>query len=79
VCNGIFIFGLSKILWVEAIHRIPITKTISLACIQPLLTMIFAYFFLRQSATVVQLLSLVPMAVGMLLLTRRSKVEILVD
>ncbi|MDD5054661.1 MAG: DMT family transporter [Candidatus Peribacteraceae bacterium] len=74
--NGIFAFGLAKVFWIEAIHRIPITKTIAFSCIQPLLTILFAYLFLRQSATVVQLLSFVPMAAGMFLLMRSPGTEI---
>lgn len=69
--GGFFLMGLSKILWIEAIHRLPITQTISVASIQPLFTMLFAYVLLNQAPEWVQLLSLPPIAVGMYLLTKK--------
>lgn len=69
--GGFFLMGLSKILWIEAIHRLPITQTISVASIQPLFTMFFAYALLHQAPEWVQLLSLPPIAVGMYLLTKK--------
>ena len=69
--GGFLLMGLSKILWIEAIHRLPITQTISVASIQPLFTMLFAYVLLHQAPEWVQLLSLPPIAVGMYLLTKK--------
>lgn len=67
--NGILLLGLSKIFWIEAIHRMPVTKAISLASIGPAFTLIFAYFILGEIPTVWQLLGLVPIISGVLLLT----------
>ncbi len=72
VLGGILLMGVSKILWIEAIHRLPITQTISVASIQPLFTMFFAYIVLHQAPEWLQLLSLPPIAVGMYLLTRKQ-------
>ena len=69
--NGIFIFGFSKIFWTEGIHRIPITKAISLSLINPLLTLIFAWFVLKEVPTTWQILSFIPIAAGIYLLTKK--------
>ncbi len=73
--GGFLLMGLSKILWIEAIHRLPITQTISIASIQPLFTMLFAYLLLGQSPQWMQLLSLPPIALGMFLLTKKPAIE----
>ena len=73
VVNGCVLFGFSKILWVEGIHRIPVTKAASLASIAPIFTIIFSYFFLKQSPTVWQLTAFVPIFFGLFLLTADKK------
>lgn len=72
---GFIILGLSKILWIEAIHRLPITQTISIAAIQPLLTMLYALVILGTHPSVSQFYSLPPMILGMFLLTRKRGVR----
>ncbi len=72
---GFVLMGFSKILWIEAIHRLPITQTISIVSIQPLFTLFFAYLFLSQQPEWTQLLSLPPLALGMYLLTKKRGVE----
>ncbi len=67
--NGFLILGLSKIFWIEGIHRISVTKSNALSAVTPALTLLLAYIFLRQNPTVWQLLALVPMALGVWLLT----------
>ena len=67
--NGILFLGLSKILWVEAIHRISVTKAIALNVIRPFLTLVFAWIVLAQAPSAAQFLSLVPFLFGVLLLT----------
>jgi drug/metabolite transporter (DMT)-like permease len=71
--NGVFLFGLSKILWLEAIHRISVVKANAITCIGPLFTIIFAYFLLKQSPTVWQLLAILPLAIGVIILTKPTK------
>lgn len=71
--NGLIVLGFAKILWVEAIHRLPITQTISLSMIYPLLTMLFAFLMLGEEPTWIQFSAFVPMAIGMWLLTRTTK------
>lgn len=70
--SGIFLFGLSKILWIEAVHRLPITKTVALTEIEVVLTLLFAYLLLDQPVTAKQILGVLPMMVGLFLLTKKS-------
>ncbi len=68
--NGILLLGFSKILWVEGIHRIPITKAISIEAVTPLFTLLVAWLVLLETPSILQILSLVPIATGMWLLTK---------
>jgi len=75
VLNGVLVFGISKVLWVEAIHRISVTKASALASLAPLLTMLFAWILLKQEPTIWQLASFVPFFLGVLLLTGHLKLH----
>lgn len=71
--NGVILFGLTKILWVETIFRIGVTKAIAMSCVSPLFTLLFAFVILQEAPTLIQLVS-VPFAVaGVYLLTRNAK------
>jgi drug/metabolite transporter (DMT)-like permease len=67
--NGILILGVAKLFWIEAIHRISVTKSVALESVTPFFTLIFAWFILRDAPTVWQLSSLVPLVLGVFLLT----------
>jgi len=67
--NGIFILGIGKVLWLEAIHRIDVTKANALSSINPLFTLLFAWILLNDSPTLWQLCALLPMALGIILLS----------
>jgi len=67
--NGILLLGFEKMLWIEGIHRISVTKASALTCIAPLVTLLFAWPILHQLPNVWQLASLVPFVLGVLLLT----------
>ena len=71
--NGILLLGISKILYIEAIHRIPVPKAIALNSITPLLTLLFAWPLLGQTPNIWQIISLVPIFFGVLLLTDNMK------
>jgi len=71
--NGIVVLGFSRILWIEAIHRIPVTKAQALASIAPLFTLLFAWLLLHQVPNVWQLSAVVPLILGTLLLTDHIK------
>lgn len=60
--NGILLLGLSKILWIEGIHRISVMKANALNSISPLLTLIFAWVFLQNFPTIWQILSFIPIS-----------------
>ena len=72
--NGFVLLGFSKILWIEGIHRIQISKAISLSSINPAITLFFAFVILHQRPTLFQVLGLVPIMAGVWLLTRRNLV-----
>ncbi len=67
--NGLVLLGFSKILWLEAIHRISVTKAVSLSSITPLFTLFFAFLILKEIPTAWQLTAFVPLFLGILLLT----------
>ena len=67
--NGFLLLGLSKLFWIEAIHRVTVTKATALSSIAPFFTLLVAWIVLNQMPTVYQLFSLVPFVLGTLLLT----------
>lgn len=71
--NGVFLFGLSKILWVEGIHRISVTKANALSSISPLFTIFFAWILLQNTPTIWQLLAIIPMSLGVIFLGKPGK------
>lgn len=73
--NGILLLGFSKVLWIEAIHRMTVTKATALASLTPFVTLIVAWSVLGQVPTVWQLLSLVPLVLGVLLLTDQIRIK----
>ena len=73
VLIGLLIFGLSKILWMEALHRVSITKLSAMFAIIPMLTLFFAYFYLHEVPEFRQLLGVLPVLLGGYLLTKPVK------
>jgi len=69
--NGVFILGLSTLLWVEGIHRIPVTKANALSSLGPLITLLFAWIIFKTSPTSWQLLSFIPMFIGVILISKK--------
>lgn len=67
--SGVVALGLEKVLWIEAIHRISVTKAQALVSISPFFTLLVAWLVLAQTPTLAQLLSLIPFILGTLLLT----------
>jgi len=70
--NGIILLGLSKIFWVEAIHRVSVTKANALSSVNPVITLIFAWLLLGDIPTIWQLLAPIPMIFGIILLSQRK-------
>ncbi len=73
VAIGFLVFGLSKILWMEALHRVTITKISAMMALVPMMTMIFAYFFLGEVSSFRQMLGVIPVLLGGYMLTREVK------
>ncbi len=69
--SSIFLFTISKILWIEGIHRIPVTKAISLSTISPVFTLFFAYLIFHDVPTLWQVLGFIPMAIGVFLILKK--------
>jgi|WetSurMetagenome_2_1015567.scaffolds.fasta_scaffold20612_4 drug/metabolite transporter (DMT)-like permease len=72
--NGLLLLGLSKILWIEGIHRIPITKANALNSIAPAFTLLFAFFLIGEMPSIWQFLGFLPMLIGIFLLTEYKRV-----
>lgn len=73
--NGFILLGFSKILWIEGIHRISVTKSNALSSISPLVTLFFAWLFLHNIPTKLQIFSVIPMIFGVILLGMNKKKE----
>jgi drug/metabolite transporter (DMT)-like permease len=69
--NGILTFGVFRVLWIEGIHRISVTKASALSALSPLFTLIFAWLILKTAPNAWQLLSFCPMFLGVYLLSKR--------
>lgn len=72
--NGVVLFGFSKILWIESIHRIGVTKSISLQSVSPVFTLLFAFLILKDVPTVAQIIA-VPLAIGGIYFLTRPVVD----
>jgi drug/metabolite transporter (DMT)-like permease len=67
---GILIYVVSKIMWIEALHRTSITKLSAMMGLVPMMTLIFAYFYLNEVPELRQVLGIIPVLVGGYLLTK---------
>ena len=70
--SGFVIMGLAKILWVEAIYNISITKASALGAAAPVFTIFFAYIVLNETPAKLELLSIIPVLLGGYLITRKD-------
>ncbi len=73
--NGVVFLGFEKMLWIEGIHRVSVTKASALVSITPLVTLVLAWIILHQLPNIWQLASLPPFLLGVLLLTDNSKLS----
>lgn len=70
---GLAIFGISKILWMEALHRISITKVSAMVALVPPMTLFFAFIYLDEVPEFRQMLGIIPILIGGYLLTKPNK------
>ena len=72
VLNGVLIFVVSKVLFVEALNLIPITKLLALLSLMPIFTVVAAYFILGEVAMFVQFMGMIPIVIGAYLITKKE-------
>lgn len=71
---GFLVLGLSKVLYIEALHRISITKVSAMLALIPLFTLIFAYFTLNEVPDLRQILGIIPILIGGYLITKPENI-----
>ena len=67
---GILIYVVSKIMWIESLHRISITKVSAMMGLVPMMTLFFAYFYLNEIPELRQVFGIIPVLLGGYLLTK---------
>lgn len=67
---GILIYVVSKIMWIEALHRISITKVSAMLGLVPMMTLFFAYLYLNEVPEFRQIVGIIPVLVGGYLITK---------
>ena len=70
--TGFTVFFIAKMLWVEAIYLLPITKVNALFAFAPLLTMVLAFFILDEVPSYYQILGILPVLIGGYLITQQK-------
>ena len=75
VVNGLLLFGISKVLFVEAIRRIPISKAIAMNSLTPLVALASAWWMLNEPAGWYQWLGCVPLSWGCWLLVSSGRMR----
>ena len=68
IATGIYVAA--KIMWIEALNRITITKLSAMLALMPLFTLVFAYFYLDEVPEVRQMMGIIPVLVGGYLITK---------
>lgn len=71
------IYVISKIMWIEALNRISITKLSAMLALLPVFTLFFAYLYLGEVPDFRQMLGIVPVLVGGYLITKPIKATLL--
>jgi drug/metabolite transporter (DMT)-like permease len=69
--SSVLLFSISKILWIEGIHRISVIKAISLSNISPVFTLLFAYLILHEIPTLWQIIGFIPILIGAFLILKK--------
>ncbi len=67
------IYVAAKIMWIEALNRITITKLSAMLALMPLFTLVFAYFYLGEVPEFRQILGILPVLVGGYFITKPVK------
>ena len=72
---GILVYVVSKIMWIESLHRISITKVSAMMGMVPMMTLFFAYLYLDEIPQLRQVVGIIPVLVGGYLLTKPIDIE----
>ncbi len=64
------VYVAAKIMWIEALNRITITKLSAMLALMPLFTLLFAYLYLGEVPEIRQLMGIVPVLVGGYFITK---------
>ena len=67
--NGVLVLGLSKIFWMEGIHRMTVTRALAIGSLSPIFTIFFAWLLIGNSPSLSQLFALPILVAGVFLLT----------
>ncbi len=71
--NGVLLFGVSKVLFIESVRFIPISKAVAMNSLAPLVTLATAWWLLSEPAAWYQWLGCVPLSWGCWLLVSSRK------
>jgi drug/metabolite transporter (DMT)-like permease len=71
--NGFIFIGFTNLVWIEAIHRIEITKAVSFMTLMPVFTMIFSYLILKEIPSLNQIFGAIAIIFGALLILSKNK------
>lgn len=71
IATGIYVAA--KIMWIEALNRMSITKLSAMLALMPVFTLIFAYFYLDEVPELRQILGIAPVLVGGYFITKPLK------
>lgn len=64
------IYVAAKIMWIEALNRITITKLSAMLALMPLFTLLFAYLYLGEVPQIRQLMGIIPVLLGGYFITK---------
>lgn len=71
IATGVYV--VSKIMWIEALNRISITKLSAMLALMPMMTLFFAYLYLDEVPELRQLVGILPVLIGGYLITKPVK------
>jgi drug/metabolite transporter (DMT)-like permease len=71
IATGIYVAA--KIMWIEALNRLSITKLSAMLALMPAFTLFFAYIYLDEVPELRQMMGIIPVLVGGYLLTKPAE------
>lgn len=72
ILQGFLVIPVEKILWYESLKRLEITKITPLLACYPAFSLIFAFLFLKETATPYQIAGLIFIMIGIYLITKKN-------